>query len=85
MLQTKAFLSFCCVGFASRGSADPLRTVLGAHIFARDTGGAAVGSSASYLLAVLSATPTSLSKRLAALNVAHFFVAATAMPDAQSS
>ena len=53
MLRTKPFLSFCCVGFASPGCADPMRTVLDANTFANDKGGAAVGMSAGYLLAVL--------------------------------
>ena len=48
-----SFLSRCCVGFASPGCADPKGTVLGANTFARDKGGAAVGMSAGYLLAVL--------------------------------
>ena len=55
MLETTAFLSFCCVGFASPGCADPKSAVLGANTFASDKGGAAVGMSAGYLLAVLAA------------------------------
>ena len=54
MLETMSFLS-CCVGFASPGCADPKRTVLDANTFAIDEGGAAVGMSAGYLLAVLAA------------------------------
>ena len=53
MLSTLSFLSCCCVGCASPGCADPMRAVLGANTFARDKGGAAVGMSAGYLLAVL--------------------------------
>ena len=49
------FLSCARVGFASPGCADPMCTVLGANTFARDKGGAAVGMSAGYLLAVLAA------------------------------
>ena len=52
MLRTKPFLSWCCVGGASPGCADPKCTMLDANTFARDTGGAAVGMSAGYLFLV---------------------------------
>ena len=55
MLETMAFLSFVRIGFASPGCADPMRAMLGANSFANDKGGAAVGMSACYLLAVLAA------------------------------
>ena len=54
------FLSFCCVGFASPGCADPKRTVLDANTFAIDEGGAAVGMSAGYLLVVCKAMAAAL-------------------------
>ena len=53
MRQTMAFLSCVRVGFASPGCADPMGAVLSANTFAIDKGGAAVGMSAGYLLAVL--------------------------------
>ena len=50
-----AFLSFARVGCASPGCADPISTMLDANTFVSDMGGAAVGNSAGYLLAVLPA------------------------------
>lgn len=55
MLATEPLLSSARVGFASRGSADPLRTVRGATTFANDGRGDATGISAGYFRAVLSA------------------------------
>lgn len=55
MLATEPLLSSARVGFASRGSADPLRTVRGATTFANDGRSDATGISAGYFRAVLSA------------------------------
>ena len=60
MLQTMSFLSFARVGFASPDSADPIRAVLDGNILAIDKGGAALGSSAGYLVAVLAAVAAPL-------------------------
>ena len=64
-----AFLSCICIGFASPGCADPKRAVLGANTFANDKGGAAVGMSAGYLLAVL---PTMAAPLLSVGYAPHF-------------
>ena len=69
MLETMSFLSFSCVSFASPRRADFMRTVLGANTFAHDKGGAAVGVSAGYLLAVL---PTMAAPLLSVGYAPHF-------------
>ena len=57
MLETKPFLSFARIGFASPGCADPKRAVLGANTFANDKGGAAVGMSALFAVLAAMAAP----------------------------